>query len=63
MGNNIFRNFSRGNNIPKIFFLFVYVFSEQKYVCMFAIYFYFIVLGSGIPKSINYLGVHVCDCI
>ena len=42
------------------FYIFVYFWVESMYVCH---YFYFIVLGSCIPKSINYLEVCVCDCV
>ena len=64
MGNNIFWNFSWGNNIPKIFLFFICLCVFGVEVCMYVChYFYFIVLGSCIPKPINYLGVRVCDCV
>ena len=64
MGNNIFQNFSQGNNIPKFFLLSICLCVFGAKVCMFAIISILLVLGSCIPKSINYLGgVHVCDCI
>ena len=56
MCNNIFWIFSRDNNIPKFFFLFHCLVIFGLNVCMYGChYFYFIVLGSCIPKSINYL--------
>ena len=56
MGNNIFWNFSWGNNIPKIFSLFICMCFFGGKVCIYVChYFYFIVLVSWIPKSLNYL--------
>ena len=61
MSNNIFWNFSWGNNIPKIFTLFISLSvlgggGGVIYVCKFTIISILLFWVSCIPKSINYLG-------